>query len=125
MVPGARWARRSATATLLERKRAIHGGVMHRAKLWAIRDDGPVEGRKNEGEFYRQIVSRARTARERAAESLRRSGAVGKRQETSETSPTPLPSGVGFGARDDQAVCGGQRLGRVREPRARPEFRGR
>ena len=91
MVPGARWARRSATATLLERKRAIHGAVMHRAKLWAIRDDGPVEGRKNEGEFYRQIVSRARTARERAAESLRRSGAVGKRRGDVGNQPDAAP----------------------------------
>jgi hypothetical protein len=36
------------------------------------RDDGSVEGGKNEGERYREIIRRARTVRERAAESLRR-----------------------------------------------------
>ena len=44
------------------------------------RDDGSVEGREDEGEFYRKIIRRAKEARERAAESLRRSRASRERQ---------------------------------------------
>jgi hypothetical protein len=36
------------------------------------RDDGSVEGRKNESERHREIIRRAKRVRERAAESLRR-----------------------------------------------------
>jgi hypothetical protein len=39
----------------------------------AKRGDGNVEDGKNEGELYREIIRRAKTVRERAAESLRRS----------------------------------------------------
>jgi hypothetical protein len=45
-----------------------HTGV---AKRLAKRNDRGVRGRENEGEFYREIVSRAKNVRERAAESLR------------------------------------------------------
>jgi hypothetical protein len=44
------------------------------------RDDGSVEGRENESELYRKIIRRAKGIRERAAESLRRSRVVRKRQ---------------------------------------------
>ena len=44
------------------------------------RDDGSVEGHPNERELYRKIIRRAKGIRERAAESLRRSRAVRKRQ---------------------------------------------
>lgn len=40
------------------------------------RDDGSVEGDQNERELYRKIIRHAKAARERAAESLRRSRAV-------------------------------------------------
>jgi len=40
-----------------------------------------VEGRENESELYRKIIRRAKGVRERAAESLRRSRVVRKRQE--------------------------------------------
>jgi hypothetical protein len=43
-------------------------------------DDRSVEGRENERESYRKIIRRAKEARERAAESLRRSRASRKRQ---------------------------------------------
>jgi hypothetical protein len=48
-------------------------------------DDRSVKGRENEGEFYRKIIRRANEARERAAESLRRSRASRKRQEDLES----------------------------------------
>jgi hypothetical protein len=45
------------------------------------RDDGNVKrGEENEAEFYRAIVRRAKTVRERAAESLRLSRLLRKRQ---------------------------------------------
>jgi hypothetical protein len=44
------------------------------------RDDETVEGHQNESELYRKIIQRAKVIRERAAESLRRSRAVRKRQ---------------------------------------------
>jgi hypothetical protein len=44
------------------------------------RDDGTVEGHQNESELYRKIIQRAKVIRERAAESLRRSRAMRKRQ---------------------------------------------
>jgi propionate CoA-transferase len=50
------------------------------AKRPANRDDGSVEGRENEREFYRAIIDRAKRVRERAAESLRQSLALRKRQ---------------------------------------------
>jgi hypothetical protein len=40
-----------------------------------------VEGRRNERDFYREIVGRAKRVRERAAESLRRSRALRVKQE--------------------------------------------
>jgi hypothetical protein len=43
-------------------------------------DHRSVEGRENEGEFYRKIIRRAKKARERAAESLRPSRASRQRQ---------------------------------------------
>ena len=49
-------------------------------KLWVIRDDGRVEGRKNEGEFYRQIIRRAEKARQRAAEALNRTRGFRRRR---------------------------------------------
>jgi hypothetical protein len=45
------------------------------------RDDDTVEGRKNEGELYREIIRRAKGVRERAAESLRRARAVRKKED--------------------------------------------
>jgi hypothetical protein len=48
---------------------------------WAQCDDGSVNGPENEGELYRRIIRRAKGVRERAAESLRRSRALRKRQE--------------------------------------------
>jgi hypothetical protein len=39
-----------------------------------------MERRKNEGEFYREIVRRAQRARDRAAESLRQSRVSRKKQ---------------------------------------------
>lgn len=45
------------------------------------RNDRRVEGRDNEREFYREIIRRAKEVRERAAESLRRSRLLRKRQE--------------------------------------------
>jgi hypothetical protein len=50
------------------------------AKRFAKRGDGGVEDGKNEGEFYREILRRATIARERAAESLRLSRRLRKRQ---------------------------------------------
>jgi hypothetical protein len=50
------------------------------AKLVVKRDDGAVEGSKNENEFYRGILRRAKSVRERAAESLKQSRAMRKRQ---------------------------------------------
>ena len=47
------------------------------------RDDGSVNGNDNERELYRKIVRRAKEARERAAESLRRSRTVRKSQRDS------------------------------------------
>jgi hypothetical protein len=49
------------------------------AKLPVTRDDEGVEGRKNEGEFYREIIRRAKEVRERAAEALRRPRGLPKR----------------------------------------------
>jgi hypothetical protein len=49
-------------------------------KRIAKRGDESVEDGKREGEFYREIVRRANVARERAAESLRRSRGLRKRQ---------------------------------------------
>jgi hypothetical protein len=46
------------------------------AKRLAKRGDGSVEDGMNEREFYRQIIRRANTFRERAAESLRPSPRV-------------------------------------------------
>jgi hypothetical protein len=43
-----------------------------------------VDGRENEGELYRKIITRAKRVRERAAESLRRARASGKEQRDSE-----------------------------------------
>jgi hypothetical protein len=40
-----------------------------------------MKGPENEGERYRKIIRRAKGVRERAAESLRRSRALRKRQE--------------------------------------------
>jgi hypothetical protein len=45
------------------------------------RDDGGIEGDKNESAFYGRIIRRAKGVRERAAESLRRSRVLRKRQE--------------------------------------------
>lgn len=39
-----------------------------------------MEGRKNESEFYRELLRRANRVRERSAESLRRSRVLRKRQ---------------------------------------------
>ena len=47
----------------------------------AKRDDGSMEGRKNEGELDREILRRAKRVREPAAESLRRSRVLPKRKE--------------------------------------------
>jgi len=41
---------------------------------------GSMEGPKNEREFYRRIISRAKTVRERAAGSLKQSRALRKEQ---------------------------------------------
>lgn len=49
-------------------------------KRLAKRGDGSVEDGKNEGEFYREILRCANVARERAAESLRLSRRLRKRQ---------------------------------------------
>jgi hypothetical protein len=43
-----------------------------------------VEGPENDGELYRKIIRRAKGVRERAAESLRRSRVLRKRQEDRE-----------------------------------------
>jgi hypothetical protein len=40
----------------------------------------PVEGRENEGEYYREIVRRSKRVRERAAETLKRAREARKRQ---------------------------------------------
>jgi hypothetical protein len=50
------------------------------AKRLAKRGDASVEDGKNEGEFYREILRRANIDRERAAESLRLSRRLCKRQ---------------------------------------------
>ncbi len=39
-----------------------------------------MDSRENEGERYQRIISRAKQVRERAAESLRRARAAGKKQ---------------------------------------------
>ena len=46
-----------------------------------------MEGAKNEREFYRRIISRARTVRERAAASLRQSRLLRKGQEDARSQP--------------------------------------
>jgi hypothetical protein len=46
----------------------------------AKRNDGGVEGDQNEREFYREIIRRATSVRERAAESLTRSRGLRNRQ---------------------------------------------
>jgi hypothetical protein len=48
------------------------------------RDDGSVEGHRNENELYRKIIRRAKGVRERAAESLKRSRAVRNRHDLGE-----------------------------------------
>ncbi len=40
---------------------------------------GPVEGRENEGEYYKEIIRRSKRLRERAAESLKRARESRKR----------------------------------------------
>lgn len=56
------------------------GRVLYVAHGLVKRDDASVEGHQNESELYRKIIRRAKGIRERAAESLRRSRAVRKRQ---------------------------------------------
>ena len=46
----------------------------------AKRGDASIKGGTNERELYRQIIRRAKTVRERAAESLRRSRGLRKKQ---------------------------------------------
>ena len=60
-----------------------------------------MDDRKTEREFYRQLVGHARRVRERAAESLRRSGALDKRQGGVGSQPDAAPNNEGFDARDD------------------------
>jgi hypothetical protein len=68
-------------AQIYARAAAHQEGLAKRlAKRLVKRNHGSVEGSQNEREFYREIIRRATTARERAAESLRRSRALPKRQ---------------------------------------------
>jgi len=57
------------------------------AKRPAKRDHGSVEGSESERELYRKIIRRAKGVRERAAESLRRSRVLRKRQDLGEQAP--------------------------------------
>jgi hypothetical protein len=50
-----------------------------------------MEGAKNEREFYRRIISRARTVRERAARSLRQPRLLGKGQGDARSQPDATP----------------------------------
>ena len=50
-----------------------------------------MEGAKNEREFYRRIISRARTVRERAAGSLRLSRLLRKGQGDARSQPEAAP----------------------------------
>jgi hypothetical protein len=61
------------------------------AKPLGKRDDGGVKRGEDEAEFYREIVRRAKKVRERAAESLRLSRLLRKRQGNvgSEADPAP------------------------------------
>jgi hypothetical protein len=73
------------------------------AKRLVKRDDGSVEGGKNEGERYREIIRRAKGVRERAAESLRLSRALRKRQGDlgEHADAAKLKGGEGFAGRID------------------------
>jgi hypothetical protein len=61
------------------------------AKQRANRDDEGMEGPKNEREFYRRIISRAKTVRERAAVSLRQSRVLRKGQGDARGQPDAAP----------------------------------
>jgi hypothetical protein len=50
-----------------------------------------MEGAKNEREFYRRIISRAKTVRERAAGSLRQSRLLRKGQGDARSQPDAAP----------------------------------
>jgi len=68
-----RWARKTACAVL------------------RLRDHKGVEGAENERESYRRIIGRAKRARERAAESLRRSRVSRKLQRDAGDEPAKPP----------------------------------
>jgi hypothetical protein len=61
------------------------------AKQLAKRDDEGMEDPKNEREFYRRIITRAKTVRERAAESLRQSRVLRKEQGDARSQPNAAP----------------------------------
>lgn len=61
------------------------------AKLLRNRDDGAVKRGEDEAEFYREIVRRAKKVRERAAESLRLSRVLRKRQGNVGREADPAP----------------------------------
>ena len=50
-----------------------------------------MEGAKNEREFYRRIISRAKTVRERAARSLRQPRLLRKEQGDARSQPNATP----------------------------------
>jgi hypothetical protein len=75
-----------------ERKRSEGAGELGRSRETAseTRWRG-MERPKNEREFYRRIISRAKTVRERAAESLRQPRALRKGQGEARSQPDAAP----------------------------------